>query len=173
MYEYIPKPDRRPALFLTLLLSVASVCCMLPTSPALTAPLRALGVLCALAAIMLAERFLLRGFSYAVGGDGSTDLTVTVLRGVRCGRTVCRVSASGGKLERYSSAARSECRAEGIAVINYCVDIFPEVSYIFIPAEALNAAKAPELAHKDELCAIRFQPDAALAELLENMSAAE
>ena len=54
MYEYIPKPDRRPALFLTLLLSVASVCCMLPTSPALTAPLRALGVLCALAAIMLA-----------------------------------------------------------------------------------------------------------------------
>lgn len=173
MYEHIPKPDRRPALFLTLLLSAASVCCMLPTSPALTVPLRALGVLCALAAIMLAARFLLCGYSYAVGGDGSTDLTVTELRGVRRGRTVCRVSASGGKIERYSSAARSECRAEGISVINYCVDIFPATSYIFIPAEALNAAKAPELAHKDELCAIRFQPDAALAELLENMSAAE
>lgn len=173
MYEHIPKPDRRPAFFLTLLLSAASVCCMLPTSPALTVPLRALGVLCALAAIMLAARFLLCGYSYAVGGDGNTDLTVTELRGVRRGRTVCRVSASGGKIERYSPAARSECRTEGISVINYCVDIFPATSYIFIPAEVLNAAKAPELAHKDELCAIRFQPDAALAELLENMSAAE
>ena len=56
-YEYIPTPDRRPALNITMLLIMAAaIALLMPSSQALAAPLRAVGVLAALLALMLASR---------------------------------------------------------------------------------------------------------------------
>ncbi len=171
MYEYIPKPDRRLSLALILLLFAAAASCFIPVWAAFAAVLRAVGTLSALAAIMLTHRFLLTGYAYAVeSAEHGADFTVTELRGSRRGRAVCKtvccVKAAGGRLERYGAASKAACRKAGIRLVNYCVEPFPGESYIFIPAEALRAAADPDFAYREELTAVRFQPDSRLLEIL-------
>ena len=114
-YEYIPTPDRRPALNITMLLIMAAaIALLMPSSQALAAPLRAVGVLAALLALMLASRFVFFGYSYAVRlTDAGAELVITALRGgkaKRRGRVESVVSLNGGKTEKYTRETRRALR---------------------------------------------------------------
>lgn len=171
-YEYIPTPDRRPALNITMLLIMAAaIALLMPSSQALAAPLRAVGVLAALLALMLASRFVFFGYSYAVRlTDAGAELVITALRGgkaKRRGRVESVVSLNGGKTEKYTRETRRALRARGIVTVNRCVDMFPSESYIFIPAAAMREESDILPARREELAAIRFQPDRELCRMLE------
>lgn len=171
-YEYIPTPDRRPALNITMLpIMAAAIALLMPSSQALAAPLRAVGVLAALLALMLASRFVFFGYSYAVRlTDASAELVITALRGgkaKRRGRVESVVSLNGGKTEKYTRETRRALRARGIVTVNRCVDMFPSESYIFIPAAAMREESDILPARREELAAIRFQPDREICRMLE------
>ena len=51
--------------------------------------------------------------------------------------------------------------------VNRCVDMFPSESYIFIPAAAMREESDILPARREELAAIRFQPDRELCRMLE------
>ncbi len=100
MYEYAPrsKKNRELRLFLVTL-TPALLFWLLSCLPQTPAPMlcRLLGACAAMASAWIAARYLLRRYVYCVApredGDGSLDLTVTEVFGMRR-RVVCRISLS-------------------------------------------------------------------------------
>lgn len=165
-YEYLPKPDRRPAAAVVLALSAVTFCCIMPTFEALKAPLRAIGAAAALAALMVAARFLLCRYAYTVTAhENGAWLVVTDLRRER---SLSVFEARGGRLEKYTPALRRELKDRGVVTVNRCVELLPREAYVFIPASA--AGDPPEgRTDRDERCALKFQPDETMRGILERI----
>ncbi len=157
-YEYLPKPDRRPAAAVVLALSAVTFCCIMPTFEALKAPLRAIGA--------AAARFLLCRYAYTVTAhENGAWLAVTDLRRER---SLSVFEARGGRLEKYTPALRRELKDRGVVTVNRCVELLPREAYVFIPASA--AGDPPEgRTDRDERCALKFQPDETMRGILERI----
>lgn len=165
-YEYLPKPDRRPAAAVVLALSAVTFCCIMPTFEALKAPLRAIGAAAALAALMVAARFLLCRYAYTVTAhENGAWLAVTDLRRER---SLSVFEARGGRLEKYTPALRRELKDCGVVTVNRCVELLPREAYVFIPASA--EGDLPEgRTDRDERCALKFQPNETMRGILERI----
>lgn len=165
-YEYLPKPDRSPAAAVVLALSAVTFCGIMPTSETLKAPLRAIGAAAALAALMIAARFLLCRYAYTVTAhENGAWLAVTDLRRER---SLSVFEARGGRLEKYTPALRRELKDRGVITVNRCVELLPREAYVFIPASA--EGDLPEgRTNRDERCALKFQPDETMRGILERI----
>ena len=165
-YEYLPKPDRLPAAAVVLALSAVTFCCIMPTFEALKAPLRAIGAAAALAALMVAARFLLCRYAYTVTAhENGAWLAVTDLRRER---SLSVFEARGGRLEKYTPALRRELKDCGVVTVNRCVELLPREAYVFIPASA--EGDLPEgRTDRDERCALKFQPNETMRGILERI----
>ena len=165
-YEYLPKPDRRPAAAVVLALCAVTFCCIMPTFEALKAPLRAIGAAAALAALMVAARFLLCRYAYTVTAhENGAWLAVTDLRRER---SLSVFEARGGRLEKYTPALRRELKDCGVVTVNRCVELLPREAYVFIPASA--EGDLPEgRTDRDERCALKFQPNETMRGILERI----
>ena len=165
-YEYLPKPDRRPAAAVVLALSAVTFCGIMPTAETLKAPLRAIGAAAALAALMIAARFLLCRYAYTVTAhENGVWLVVTDLRRER---SLSVFEARGGRLEKYTPALRRELKDRGIITVNRCVELLPREAYVFIPASA-ESDPTEGRTDRDERCALKFQPDETMRGILERI----
>ena len=163
-YEYRPVPDRRPALAAVAALSVAAVGGMMPTVDGFRVPLRQQRAAAALAAVMVAARFLVCRYAYGIAaGEDGAWITVKDLRRER---VLSVIGADGGSIEKYTPETRRRLKKAGIAVVNRCVDIFPREAYVFVPKAALDESGDANSA-PDERCALKFQPDGTMLDIIQ------
>ena len=170
VYEYIPQKNlKKISGMLTVLISAAVGFFLFPTLFP-TLPLRWIfqlsGVVCLVAVIFIASRYIGKSIIYAVidNGEGGLDLTVTeVTNGGRSRITVCRFSidniedavrtgGDGQLKKKLGDRAKKEHRK----TFNYCVEFNdPNACYIFVT-------------ECGELLLIKLSPDATLWGYLTN-----
>jgi len=116
--------------------------------------LQTAGFVVAIAGIMICSRFLLSGYTYIIEGseDGKApDLVIIENRG-KVNRTVCRVSASGGRLFRADGGKKPDGR-----VYDYRPSPFVSDSWIYVVPE------------RDGDGFVRFSPDEKMIEIMRSL----
>ena len=120
--------------------------------------LRTLGIWAFAAAFMIADRFLLTSFSYAIEKDGDTlDLRISELHFKRI-RTVCRVSVFCVAGIEHASKDHPHAIPRGAKKFNYCSELFPK-KYCILKIE-----------DGDEVAFLKISPDDGLISLIIELS---
>ncbi len=112
--------------------------------------LQTVGFVPAVLGVMLCSRFMLSGYTYTIelGADGSSaDLVIVENRG-KANRTVCRVSAIGGRLVRKKAEGRC---------YDYRPTPFSEDSYFYIVSD------------RDGGGIVRFCPDERMIDIMRSL----
>ena len=148
MYSY--RPPQGNAATKALTFGTFAIALILFLSPAAKLPyagaLQTLGLVFAMAGIMLCTRYLMTGYVYALEQNGECiDLVITEEKG-KARRTVCRLSVNGATLTHSGKLPITEKKRK---TYNYCPAAFDKNARWFFSPEAEN--EAVKLSVCDEL----------------------